>query len=65
MGQRVKAARLRAGLRQVDVAAKAGVTQSKLSRVERGSLALTSEEAVAVARVCRIALSRLLAPEAA
>lgn len=54
-GTRVRAARLRLGLRQADVAARAGVSDATVSRIERGHLDPLSLRAIrAVAAILEI-----------
>lgn len=60
VGARVRAARVRAKLRQADVAKRIGISQGTLSKVERGKLALSAEDAASIAKICRVSLSKLL-----
>jgi transcriptional regulator with XRE-family HTH domain len=47
------------GLSQVDIAARAGLHESRLSQIIRGRRAATEEEQKALARVLRVARHRL------
>ncbi|WP_421567863.1 helix-turn-helix domain-containing protein [Stenotrophomonas sp. PD6] len=57
----VRAMRLKAGLTQCDVAERLGVTQSKVSDVERGSRRLDVIELRDLARICGTSLPDVVA----
>ena len=57
---RIREARKRAGLTQEQLAAKAGITQSHLSRLELGKYVPTLATLERLARALRIPLSELL-----
>lgn len=65
IGARIRQARIRADLRQVDVAAKTGIEQSTLSRIEKGLLKLSFEDAVAISKACGLRLTSLVRAGAA
>ena len=62
LGERLKDARKRAGLSQVEVAAKSGVAQTTVSKLERGEL--DADEAVAVVRYASVLAAVGLSPGA-
>lgn len=64
MGGRIKAARKRAKFMQADLAQRVGINQGTLSKIERGRLAISAEHAAAIAKLCGVSLTRLLADSA-
>lgn len=61
IGARIKKARVDANLRQRDVEEKTGISQGTLSKIETGQQSLSLEHALALAKVCKIDLSKLVA----
>ena len=61
-GRRLREARERAGLSQADVAAHLGITQSYVSRVERGDQNITLSACEAFARAVGCIFSTVLTP---
>lgn len=59
-GENLKAARLKSGLKQSDVAEQAGLTQQRLSRIENGPQNLTLKTMVRLAAVVDHHVSALL-----
>ena len=59
-GENLKAARLKSGLKQSDVAEKAGLTQQRLSQIENGHQNLTLKTMVKLAAVVDHHISALL-----
>lgn len=59
VGERVRRAREKAGLTQVELSERSGVTQATISRIENGERGVSFENAVAIARVCGCSLDAL------
>lgn len=59
IGARLREARERAGLTQVQVQEKIGINQGTLSKIEKGRAALSLERAVALSQLLRLPLSEL------
>ena len=55
----IRAARMRAGLSQTDLAAATGLTGGKLGRIERGERSLKPEDAIKIARACGVLVETL------
>lgn len=62
-GRRLREAREQAGLSQADVAARLGITQSYVSRVERGDQNITLSACEAFARAVGCIFSTVLTPK--
>lgn len=65
LGERVKAARVRAGLTQTELGRHLGIDKGKISLVENGHRDLSAREALAVAKATGISVDRLLGEDAA
>lgn len=61
VGARIRAARERLKLTQVQLAAKTGVTQGSLSRIEKGLMPLSLERATVLSKALRLPLAELTA----
>ena len=55
----IRAARMKAGLNQLELAEATGMTGGKLGRIERGERSLKPEDAVEIARACGVAVEDL------
>lgn len=55
----IRAARMRAGLSQTDLARATGLTGGKLGRIERGERSLKPEDAIKIARACGVLVETL------
>lgn len=55
----IRAARMRAGLSQADLARVTGLTGGKLGRIERGERSLKPEDAIKIARACGVLVETL------
>jgi transcriptional regulator with XRE-family HTH domain len=59
LGERIRAARVRAKLRLIDVASRTGLTESSLSRIERGYTAVSVMNLVQICEVLSIGIDEL------
>ena len=60
IGQRIKAARIKAGLQQAEVAFRAGLTNSHMSHIETGQTKLSLPTLVKIANVLSVSVDELL-----
>lgn len=60
IGQRIKAARIKAGLQQAEVAFRAGLTNSHMSHIETGQTKLALPTIVKIANVLSVSVDELL-----
>src|SRR5271156_5516712 len=60
IGQRLRAARVRRGFSQVEVAARLGVTYQQISKYERGASSLTALAALELANMFQVSVAWLL-----
>jgi transcriptional regulator with XRE-family HTH domain len=58
-GQRVRAWRERAGLKQQEVAARASLSPQRLCRIEKGSRSATADEAQVIALALGLTIAQL------
>ncbi|MGO9397315.1 MAG: helix-turn-helix domain-containing protein [Xanthobacteraceae bacterium] len=64
IGQKIRAARIRADLRLSDLSKRTGLAESSLSRIERGHTAVSVMNLVQICEVLSIGLEELLDPKA-
>lgn len=60
VGNRIQVYRKSAGLTQIDLSAKTGISQSKISKIENGSAEMMVVEAIALCKALRVKIDRLL-----
>lgn len=60
LGKNIQAARTKAGLRQSDVASKAGITTNYYAQIERGEVNSSFDKLESIAKVLKVSLKSLI-----